>query len=53
MVRTLEALAELMEVWEGEKQGVNILGHRQGNIEATELMTLLAKHNIGINCAIP
>lgn len=53
MVRTLGALSELMEDWQDEKEGVNILGHRQGNIAETELMTLLAKYNIGINCAIP
>ena len=53
MVRTLGALAELMEEQPGEKSGINILGHRQGNINATELMELLAKHNVHINCAIP
>lgn len=53
MTRTLASLAGLMEAYQGEKTGVNILGHRQGEIETTELLSLLKEHNMDICCTIP
>ena len=36
-----------------DKKGINILGHRQKNVEETELIKLMKKHNITINAVIP
>jgi len=51
--RTLEALADLMEKTEVNKNTVNVLGHRHKGIEKTELFSLLAGEGISINLAIP
>ena len=52
MTRTMEALVQAMETCE-QTESVNILGHRQGKIDETEMVQLLHKHKIKINTVIP
>ncbi|UUC40428.1 nitrogenase component 1 [Clostridioides difficile] len=52
MTRALRSLSSVMESYKN-KEGVNILGHRQENVEDTELVKLLVKKDIKINCVIP
>ncbi|MCC0637987.1 nitrogenase component 1 [Clostridioides sp. ES-S-0001-02] len=52
MTRTLKSLSSVMEN-HTNKKGVNILGHRQENVEDTELVKLLFKEGVKINCVIP
>lgn len=51
--RTLTALAKLMQPEPREEGRVNILGHRYGQIEDTELLKLLTSHGVSVNLAIP
>lgn len=52
MSRALKSLSSVM-VNNDFKDGVNILGHRQKNVESTELVKILKEHNIKINTVIP
>lgn len=52
MSRALKSLNSIMKK-QDVTDGVNILGHRQKNIEETELVTILRKHDIKINTIIP
>ncbi|MCC0653714.1 MULTISPECIES: nitrogenase component 1 [unclassified Clostridioides] len=52
MTRALKSLSSVMEN-HTNKKGVNILGHRQENVEDTELVKLLFKEGVKINCVIP
>lgn len=52
MTRALKSLSSVMENYTNKK-GVNILGHRQENVENTELVKLLSKEGVKINCVIP
>ena len=52
MSRALKSLSSAM-INTNFKDGVNILGHRQKNVENTELVQILKKHNIKINTVIP
>lgn len=52
MTRALKSLSSVMESYTNKK-GVNILGHRQENVEDTELVKLLSKEGVKINCVIP
>ncbi|MCC0644955.1 MULTISPECIES: nitrogenase component 1 [unclassified Clostridioides] len=52
MTRALKSLSSVMENYTNKK-GVNILGHRQENVEDTELVKLLSKEGVKINCVIP
>ena len=52
MSRALKALSVAMEQ-PTERTGVNLLGHRQANVEQTELVQLLKKQNIEIKTVIP
>lgn len=52
MSRSLSVLSSAMKKFK-DKEGINILGHRQKNVENTELIKLLKKHNIHINTVIP
>lgn len=52
MSRTLKSLSSVM-VNNDFKDGVNILGHRQKNVESTELVQILKEHNVKINTVIP
>ena len=51
MSRALKSLSSVM-VNNDFKDGVNILGHRQKNVESTELVQILKEHNIKINTVI-
>ena len=48
MSRALKSLSSVM-VNNELKDGVNILGHRQKNVEDTELVKILNDNNIKIN----
>ena len=52
MSRSLAVLSTAMKKFK-DKKGINILGHRQKNVEETELIKLMKKHNITINAVIP
>lgn len=52
MSRSLAVLSSAMSKFDN-KEGINILGHRQKNVEETELIKLLTKHNVSINTVIP
>lgn len=52
MSRSLEVLSNAMKKFDN-REGINILGHRQKNVEETELINLLTKNNININTVIP
>lgn len=52
MTRALKSLSSVMENYTNKK-GVNILGHRQEHVEDTELVKLLSKEGVKINCVIP
>ncbi|MGX9757046.1 nitrogenase component 1 [Clostridioides difficile] len=52
MTRALKSLSSVMENYTNKK-GINILGHRQENVEDTELVKLLYKEGVKINCVIP
>ncbi|MEG1285102.1 MAG: nitrogenase component 1 [Romboutsia sp.] len=52
MSRTLKSLSHAMIKHE-KREGVNILGHRQNDVESSELVQLLKKNNININTVIP
>lgn len=53
MKRTLSSLIKVMEKQQGEKSGVNILGHRASGVENTEMYKLLNKKGISVNTIIP
>ncbi|AFS77447.1 nitrogenase iron-molybdenum cofactor biosynthesis protein NifE [Gottschalkia acidurici 9a] len=53
MEDALEELIVLMEPQQKEKGSINILGHRQHDIEKTELFKILKDENIKINTIIP
>ncbi len=53
MTRTLGSLIELMEESQGERSDINILGHRQGDIEQTEVMQLLKAQGVKVRTTIP
>lgn len=52
MSRSLAVLSNAMKKFDN-REGINILGHRQKNVEETELIKLLTKNNININTVIP
>ena len=52
MSRALKSLSSVMENSK-VKDGVNILGHRQKNVENTELVKILNENNVKINTVIP
>lgn len=52
MSRALRSLSSAMKKCENQS-GVNILGHRQDDVENTELVKLLKNHNVNINTVIP
>lgn len=52
MARTLQAFAQAMHPCV-QTESVNILGHRQENVDQTELVQLLMKYDISINTVIP
>ena len=52
MARTLQSFAQAMHPCV-QDESVNILGHRQENVDQTELVRLLTKYNISINTVIP
>lgn len=52
MSRSLKALSSCMKKQE-EKSGINILGHRQLDVESTELVKLLKDQGVTINTVIP
>ena len=52
MTRTLKSLGIAMSKSETQ-EGVNILGHRQAEVEKTELVKILKDNNIKINTVIP
>ncbi|MGL5328492.1 MAG: nitrogenase component 1 [Peptostreptococcaceae bacterium] len=52
MSRSLKALSSCMRKSK-EKYGINILGHRQSDVESTELVKLLSRKNVSINTVIP
>lgn len=52
MSRALKSLSDAM-VKQEKNNGINILGHRQENVESTELVKLLKKHGATINTVIP
>ena len=52
MSRALKSLSSVMENSK-VKDGVNILGHRQKNVEKTELVKILNENNVKINTVIP
>ena len=52
MSRALKSLSSVMEN-SNVKDGVNILGHRQKNVENTELVKILNENNVKINTVIP
>lgn len=52
MSRSLKALITCMKKSK-EKEGINILGHRQENVESTELVKLLKSEGVSINTVIP
>ena len=52
MSRALKSLSSVMENSKF-KDGVNILGHRQKNVENTELVKILNENNVKINTVIP
>ena len=52
MSRALKSLISVMENSK-VKDGVNILGHRQKNVENTELVKILNENNVKINTVIP
>ena len=52
MTRALKSLGSAMSKSETQ-EGVNILGHRQAEVEKTELVKILKDNNIKINTVIP
>lgn len=52
MSRALKSLSHAMEKVD-VKDGVNIIGHRQDNVEETELVQLLKKYDVKIQTVIP
>lgn len=52
MSRALKSLSHVMEKVD-VKDGVNIIGHRQDNVEETELVQLLKKYDVKIQTVIP
>ena len=52
MSRALKSLSSVRENSK-VKDGVNILGHRQKNVENTELVKILNENNVKINTVIP
>lgn len=52
MSRSLKSLSSCMKKC-SNKSGINILGHRQLDVESTELVTLLKEEGVDINTVIP
>lgn len=52
MSRSLKALSSCMKKSD-VKDGINILGHRQSEVESTELVKLLTDKGVNINAVIP
>ena len=52
MSRSLKVLSFAMKKFK-EKEGINILGHRQKDVEKTELVKLLTNNGVSINTVIP
>ena len=52
MSRALKSLSSVMRKSE-ISEGINILGHRQKNVENTELLKILSENNIKTNSVIP
>lgn len=52
MSRSLKALSLCMKK-SNNQEGINILGHRQSDVESTELVQLLKEEGININTVIP
>ena len=53
MERVLTACAELMEPCDEQVNGINILGHRFGELEKTEFIHVLQDHDIHIHMKLP